>query len=84
MSVLNRGLQCRQAVELVTDYLEDRLSGRQRRRFEEHLAQCPGCAEYLQQIRTSIAALQRVESEALSPAAQTELIGLFERYSQSE
>ena len=33
-----RGLVCRQAVELVTDYLEGSLSARARRRFEAHLA----------------------------------------------
>ncbi len=31
-------------VELVTDYLEGALDGDQRRRFDEHLAACPGCA----------------------------------------
>ena len=42
-----RDLVCRQAVELVTDYLEGTLSGRARRRFEAHLAACPHCTEYL-------------------------------------
>ena len=34
-------LVCQEAVELVTDYLEDALSPADRRRFEAHLAVCP-------------------------------------------
>ena len=45
-----RDLVCQQAVELVTDYLEDNLSPRARRRFEAHLAGCPHCTEYLAQM----------------------------------
>ena len=41
MSVLTPDLACQQAVELVTDYLEGKLSWRQRRRFEKHLRGCP-------------------------------------------
>ena len=49
-----RDLVCRQAVELVTDYLEGSLSARARRRFEAHLAACPHCTEYLAQMRQTI------------------------------
>ena len=41
MSVLTPDLACQQAVELVTDYLEGKLSWRQRRRFEKHLRGLP-------------------------------------------
>ena len=34
----SQGMVCRQAVELVTDYLEGTLSPVQRRRFEAHVA----------------------------------------------
>ena len=37
MSVLTKDLACREAVELVTDYLEGALSRRERRAFERHL-----------------------------------------------
>ena len=49
-----RDLVCQQAVELVTDYLEDALSGADRRRYEAHLAGCPHCTEYLAQMRKTI------------------------------
>ncbi|HET9444198.1 MAG TPA: zf-HC2 domain-containing protein [Acidimicrobiales bacterium] len=73
-------LMCQQAVELVTDYLEGALSATDRRRFEAHLADCPHCTEYLRQIRSTIAAVGRVEPESLSPAARDDLVALFRRY----
>lgn len=51
---LERELACREVVELVTAYLDDALRARDRERFEEHLAFCDGCTNYLEQIRTTI------------------------------
>ena len=75
-----RALVCRQAVELVTDYLEDALSARDRARFEAHLADCPHCSAYLEQIRATIDALGRVEPADLEPNVQDELIALYRRW----
>ncbi len=75
-----RAIVCRQAVELVTDYLEGTLSGRDRERFEAHLADCPHCREYLEQMKVTIAALGRVEPEALQPEARDELVALYRRW----
>lgn len=71
---------CREAVELVTDYLEGRLSGRDRARFEAHLADCPHCTRYLEQMRMTIAAAGRVEAEALAPEVRDELVTLYRRW----
>ena len=46
-----RALVCRQAVGLMTDYLDGVLSRRDRERLEAHLADCPHCTEYLAQIK---------------------------------
>jgi anti-sigma factor RsiW len=70
-------LLCRDAVELVTDYLEGALCDADRARLEYHLARCPNCAEYLAQIKASVALCGRVDPEELSPRARTELTGLF-------
>ena len=75
-----RAVVCRQAVELVTDYLEGRLSHRDRARFEAHLANCPHCTRYLEQMRLTIAAVGRVESETLAPEARDELVALYRRW----
>jgi anti-sigma factor RsiW len=74
---LRAGLTCREVVELVTDYLEGRLSRRDRRRFDRHIAACDGCTAYLEQMRLTVAALGRVPESAISPAARTELTAAF-------
>lgn len=80
MRLLSRDLACQQVVELVTDYLEGRLSKRDRRRFERHLAGCPNCSEYLAQMRLTIAAAGAIDAESLAPEARDDLMDLFRRY----
>jgi anti-sigma factor RsiW len=70
-------IMCRQAVELVTDYLEGALTPAERARFEAHLADCPHCTEYLREMRVTIAAVGRLAPEALSGAARDELVSLY-------
>jgi len=72
-----RALVCRQAVALMTDYLEGALSARDRSRLERHLAECPHCSEYLAQIRATIDATGHVEPEDLSTEALDDLVGLY-------
>ena len=47
-------LTCQELVELVTDYLEGALAPAERARFDAHLAGCPGCTRYVEQIRATI------------------------------
>ena len=70
-------LVCREAVELITDYLEGVLDRRDRARLEAHLAACPHCSEYLAQMRKTLDALGRIEPEALDPRVQDELVTLY-------
>jgi anti-sigma factor RsiW len=80
VKVLTRDVSCRQAVELVTDYLEDALSPRARRRLERHLAKCDGCDAYLEQVRAVITVTGTVGPEDLDPTTLQGLIELFEEY----
>jgi anti-sigma factor RsiW len=70
-------LTCRELVELVTDYLEDRLSPEARTRFESHLAICDGCQAYLDQMRQTIQTLGRLPEESLSPQARETMLEAF-------
>ena len=70
-------LTCQQFVELVTDYLEDQLDPDARRRFETHLAGCPGCARYIDQIRETQRALGRVEFDTISGPSRAQLMTAF-------
>ena len=62
-------ISCQEVVELVTDYLEDRLPPSERARFDAHLAACDGCAGYLEDIRTVSSVLG--EAPAIPPDEHT-------------
>lgn len=47
-------MHCNELVELVTEYLEGAMPQAASARLESHLAECPGCAEYVEQIRTAV------------------------------
>ncbi len=70
-------MPCRELVEVITDYLEDRLSPRDRARFEAHLAECEACRTYLEQFRQTIRALGRLPEESLSSEARDALTAAF-------
>jgi len=80
MGLLTRDVTCQQAVELVTDYLEGKLSRRHRRRLEAHLRGCPHCSEYLEQIRMTIRISGRVEPDGLDAATRAGLIDLYRQF----
>jgi anti-sigma factor RsiW len=75
-------LPCRELVELITDYLEDRLSPVDRRRFEAHLATCDACRTYMEQFRQTIRVLGRLPEESLSSEARTALLAAFRDWSR--
>jgi anti-sigma factor RsiW len=70
-------ITCRELVELVTEYLEDALSGEDRSRFEEHLAICDGCRVYVEQIRVVVEASGRLSEESLDSQARDALMVAF-------
>ena len=67
-------LTCKELVELVTDYLEGALSPADQRRFDEHLAGCPYCRIYLEQMRQTVRLLGKLPEEAISPGALEALL----------
>jgi len=70
-------ITCQEVVELVTDYLEQSVDDKTRAEIEAHLALCPGCDEYLRQMRTTLEALGHVPLDSLSDAARQELLAAF-------
>ena len=70
-------LACRELVELVTDYLEDRLSPVDRARFETHLAACEACRAFLDQYLRTVHVLGHLPEESLSPEARAALLDAF-------
>lgn len=74
-------MPCRELVELITDYLEERLSPVDRIRFEAHLAECEACRIYLEQFRHTIRVLGRLPEESLSAEARDTLVAAFQGWS---
>lgn len=75
-----RGVACRQAVALMSDYLDGRLSDRDRQRLELHFGDCPHCAEYLAQLRVTIDAVGKAEPDDLPDEALDDLVHLYRRW----
>jgi anti-sigma factor RsiW len=68
---------CRDLVELVTNYLDDALTERDRAAFEAHVADCRDCGVHLEQMRQTISALGSLPAERLPDPARAELLALF-------
>src|SRR5258708_14624883 len=70
-------MNCRQVVELMTDYLEGALSTLDRARFEQHIAGCDGCTAYLAQLRMARKIMGRLADEPVPAAVPKELLEAF-------
>jgi anti-sigma factor RsiW len=70
-------LACIEEVELLTEYLEGALPDAEARRLERHLASCPGCTEYLEQMRTLAGSLEGLGGDSISPETRDALLAAF-------
>ena len=68
---------CREVVELVTAYLDGALAPDQATLFEQHLNFCDGCDWYADQMRTTIAAVGRIEPAEVPPDMRDRLLAAF-------
>ena len=71
---------CRQAVEMVSDYIENALPGDDRQRYERHLAGCQDCTEYLAQMRETIRLAGRLSPSDMSPEMRDAFADVFRRW----
>jgi anti-sigma factor RsiW len=76
-------MNCKELVELVTEYLEGTLPAAERERFEMHLGMCPGCTHYLQQMRQTIQTLGQLTEEAIAPQTRAELLQVFKNWKKT-
>jgi len=85
-------LTCKELVELVTAYQDGALSPQERERFEAHLAMCPPCVTYVEQVDVTVRALGRLDEQGASkrmaaveqePATQ-ELLRLFRAWKSEQ
>ena len=60
-------VQCREVVDVLTDYLEGALPAEERAALEQHLLLCQGCSRFVDQLRTSIALTGRLQEADVPP-----------------
>jgi anti-sigma factor RsiW len=73
-------MACQELVERVSEYLDAALPVADRMRFEDHIRECPGCEEILQQFQAVIALtghLEPADAEAIDPTTRDTLLHLF-------
>ena len=70
-------MTCAQLVELVSHYVEGDLDDETAALFASHIAGCPPCATYLDQMRTSIERTGRLRDNAISGDARDALLVAF-------
>ena len=66
-------ITCREVVETVTEYFDGGLGNEEAELFEQHLNFCEGCGSYLDQMRSTVAAMGRIEETKLPPATYQRL-----------
>jgi predicted anti-sigma-YlaC factor YlaD len=70
-------ISCQEVVEVVTDYLEDRMSPENVAIFEAHLAICDGCQWYVDQMRITIATVGRIEDAEVPDELRETVLAAF-------
>ena len=68
---------CQEVTELVTDFLEGALPADETALFEQHITFCGGCDWYVDQMRTTIAAVGRIGEEDVPPELRDRLLAAF-------
>ncbi|HEX8875493.1 MAG TPA: zf-HC2 domain-containing protein [Phycisphaerales bacterium] len=62
----NDYITCRELIDFIADYLEQRLDAEQLRDFERHLTVCPSCVNYLAAYRRTV----QLGKQALAPTEE--------------
>jgi anti-sigma factor RsiW len=73
-------MDCNELVELVTAYLDGALAPDTRARFDEHLLNCDGCENYLQQFRETVRTVGKISDDELDPAFRNRLLDAFKNF----
>lgn len=75
-----KSMDCNELVELVTAYLDGALDADTRARFDMHLIECDGCANYLQQYRATVRTVGTIRDDELDPAFRARLLAAFRNF----
>jgi predicted anti-sigma-YlaC factor YlaD len=73
-------LSCQQLTELVTDYLEGRMSLGKRLSFRLHLMMCSRCRAYLRQMKETIRVLGHLPEATMPADVEEQMRRLFRNW----
>jgi anti-sigma factor RsiW len=65
---------CREFADFVMSYLDGELDATQRRRFEDHLANCADCVRYLREYRATVRAGRSAYADELPADVPDDLV----------
>jgi predicted anti-sigma-YlaC factor YlaD len=71
---------CRELVEVLTDYLENALEPAERADIERHLVICRGCANYVEQMHSTLHLLGRIAADDPPEAQSERLLAMFREW----
>jgi predicted anti-sigma-YlaC factor YlaD len=74
------GISCREVVEIVTEYLDGALAPDVVAKLEEHLAACPPCRLYIEQIRQTARVAAAAEAELERHPDREALLATFREF----
>ncbi|MEO6468962.1 MAG: zf-HC2 domain-containing protein [Acidimicrobiia bacterium] len=77
-------MMCQELVERITEYFEMAMPAADRISFEAHVAECPFCAEILEQFRGVVALTAHLRAEhveTVAPHHRDELLTVFRAWS---
>ena len=77
--MIQEAVRCLEMVEVVTEWMEGALGDDERAAVEEHLAICPDCIAYVDQLRTTttLAARLAASDDPPPPAVKDRLLAAF-------
>lgn len=72
-----RHVPCQEFVELITDYLEGVLDPETTTAVQHHLGLCPGCAEYVEQMKETLRVAGQLPADTLPQDVQDQIVAAF-------
>jgi anti-sigma factor RsiW len=73
-------LECKEVVELVTEFLGSALAPVDRARLEQHLLVCPPCTLHVAQVKATIAHISKLRAHDAPVDVSPALVDLFRQW----
>ena len=73
-------LECKEVVELVTEFLGSALAPADRARLEQHLLVCPPCTLHVAQVKATIAHIAALRASEAPVDVSPALVDLFRQW----